>query len=396
MDVDVVEAAALAHDLGHAPFGHIGEQVFDEVARTKLGLTDGFEGNAQTIRIVTKLEKRSTHYDGLNLTAATRAALMKYPWRRGGRDAMSKDERARRIQDDPEFVLKIKKFSLFDAEGDELRDAKRSFLAEERFSRQTPEASVMDIADDITYAVHDLEDFYLAGLLDINQIRANLDYVGKKSDPDGRTPFEKLWRSLEFAYPEYFDADHFKAAMVTISAILSRGFLSDSTQSWNPDGSSTRGAVARDQCSALIQHLVNAVTVNRDPFWGGGPFVALERPQWHEVEVLKQITRGFIVDRADVAMLQRGQQNLLRKLVGLLNDWLREDRSRLPRALRQEVELAEAQIGRGRGSQPKPWRGQPTRSILDYLCGLTDDQCVHLYRVLTGTVSPSVAPAFSP
>src|SRR3954452_14444423 len=72
-DPDVVEAAALAHDLGHQPFGHLGERVLDRLARQRLALADGFEGNAQSYRIVTSTEIRGVTTIGLNLTAATRA-----------------------------------------------------------------------------------------------------------------------------------------------------------------------------------------------------------------------------------------------------------------------------------------------------------------------------------
>ncbi len=81
-DPDVVEAAALAHDLGHPPFGHLGEYVLDRLARHRLHLADGFEGNAQSYRIVTSTEIRGTATIGLDLTAAVRAAMLKYPWTR--------------------------------------------------------------------------------------------------------------------------------------------------------------------------------------------------------------------------------------------------------------------------------------------------------------------------
>lgn len=81
---EVVEAACLAHDLGHAPFGHLGEQVLNRlVLKTE---ADGFEGNAQTFRILTKLAVRFETCEGLDLTRATLAACMKYPWVRDSRD----------------------------------------------------------------------------------------------------------------------------------------------------------------------------------------------------------------------------------------------------------------------------------------------------------------------
>ena len=82
LDHVVVQAAANAHDLGHPPFGHLGERVLDRLARDRFGLADGFEGNAQTFRILTELEVQGPGDQGLNLTAAVRAAVLKYPWGR--------------------------------------------------------------------------------------------------------------------------------------------------------------------------------------------------------------------------------------------------------------------------------------------------------------------------
>ena len=81
IDPDVVEAAALAHDLGHPPFGHVGEKALDAAAKSTL--TDAFEGNAQSFRIVTKISIRNTADHGLNLSRATLNAMLKYPWLRG-------------------------------------------------------------------------------------------------------------------------------------------------------------------------------------------------------------------------------------------------------------------------------------------------------------------------
>jgi dGTPase len=76
LDVDAVEAAALAHDIGHPPFGHLAEEELNQVTQA----FGGFEGNAQSFRVVTRLSLRSGDYDGLNLTRQTLNGLLKYPW----------------------------------------------------------------------------------------------------------------------------------------------------------------------------------------------------------------------------------------------------------------------------------------------------------------------------
>jgi len=80
LDPDVVEAACYAHDLGHPPFGHIAEEELNSLAGAGI---DGFEGNAQSFRIITKLAQHSSLHRGLDLTRATLAAVLKYPWRLG-------------------------------------------------------------------------------------------------------------------------------------------------------------------------------------------------------------------------------------------------------------------------------------------------------------------------
>lgn len=89
VDPEVVEAAALAHDLGHPPFGHVAEKTLDKCL-TGSRAPDGYEGNAQSFRIVTKLAFSRKPYPGLNLTRATLNSLLKYPWLREAAGKRSK------------------------------------------------------------------------------------------------------------------------------------------------------------------------------------------------------------------------------------------------------------------------------------------------------------------
>ncbi|MGO1076616.1 dGTP triphosphohydrolase [Inquilinus sp. CA228] len=163
IDLDLVETAALAHDLGHPPFGHNGEYALDECMK-KYG---GFEGNAQTLRILSKLEKRQTkgvgldsvsvkdeldNRAGLNLTYRTLASVLKYD------QEIPRDSERRKDDNGP-----VKGY--YYTESDIVANIKKNVGALKGQEFKTIECSIMDVADDIAYSTYDLEDAFKAKFL---------------------------------------------------------------------------------------------------------------------------------------------------------------------------------------------------------------------------------------
>ena len=153
LNPDIVDMACLAHDLGHPPFGHNGETALNEWAKS----IGGFEGNAQTLRLLTRIEPKVFSVDGrsrgLNLTRASLDATCKYPW--AIENAVREVEATKSIK----FGVYQDDLPVFDWLREGARDRVKCI-----------EAQVMDFADDVAYSVHDFEDAIVSGFIDLKQV----------------------------------------------------------------------------------------------------------------------------------------------------------------------------------------------------------------------------------
>lgn len=279
-DPDVVDSAALAHDLGHPPFGHNGEVALDEVAR----LCGGFEGNAQTLRILTRLESKTVdsegHSVGLNLTRATLSACVKYPW--------AQDEA-------PDGGRKFGVYADDRAVFDWLRAGAPPL-------RRPIEAQVMDLADDIAYSVHDVEDGVVGGWFALGP--------GSLDEP-GVLGVARDW------YEPAFSSDRFGSALERLRSL----------PEWPRtayDGSRESRAVLKSLTSALIGRFVSAARARTVEVWGERALARYEGdvevpPEaYDEITVLKSIAAHYVMRADDRAAQLRDQRSMLTGLVGVL------------------------------------------------------------------------------
>ncbi len=287
-DPDVVDAACLSHDLGHPPFGHNGERALNEVAAA----IGGFEGNAQTLRLLTRLEPKTfTRHGrpaGLNLTRASLDAATKYPWFAGEGPP---DENG-----DP-----TRKFGVY-ADDAEVFNWMR---ADSPPGRLCIEAQVMDLADDISYSVHDVEDAVVNGRHDLAQLREE-------------SVREQLIEHIHDWYGTAISADDLYAAIESLSAMP---YWVESF-----DGSRRALAALKDMTSQLIGRFAVAAARSTRAAYGQGNLVRYDAnvivPDQvrAEIKVLKGIAAMFVMAPREDTEVYRRQRRIVTELVEVLHE----------------------------------------------------------------------------
>ena len=276
-DPDLLETACLSHDLGHPPFGHNGEEALAEVAK-EFG---GFEGNAQSFRLLTRIEAKTLDKDGksvgLNLTRASLDAGTKYPWPR---------------------AINPRKFGVYDDDVEIFNWVRQGAPAD----RKCIEAQIMDWSDDCAYSVHDLEDAIFVGQVKVENFERDFDilhsemqsgYGSTATKTEAAGALERL-QTLS-CWPRYYDGTHRSLARL------------------------------KDSTSQLIGRFVLAAELETRKVHGDGPLarysadLVIPREQQVEVDFLKAIAGHYLINAAASQERYAKQQLLIKELVEMLH-----------------------------------------------------------------------------
>lgn len=299
IDPSIVETACLAHDIGHPPFGHLAEKILDKKA-TDFG---GFEGNAQSFRIVTHLGVRSLAYRGLNLTRGSLRGILKYPWIYSSRPNDLTHETGRKP-----------KWGAYDCDRDSFSEVWGNNTGD-LINRKAPEAELMDWADDVTYSVHDVEDFFRAGLIPLHLLKAYDPSRGK--EPTLSLRREQKERERFFGYVT--QSEHKDKVLDTLSEVEIAEIFDDLLIYANfafeqpYEGTREDHASLRTFTSRLISRFINKLELFA-PSDGKDSTVSKDLQAQQEIAILKQLTWFYVIDAPALAMQHQAQKKIIERL----------------------------------------------------------------------------------
>ncbi len=289
LDEDAASAAALAHDLGHPPFGHLAEKVLEDTSRHA-----SFEGNAQSFRIITRLALRTATAStddapiGLNLTRRTLNGVLKYPWLRA--------------EDPPGRWTKWGAYT--DGDRKAFDWTRRGYPDGER----TLEACLMDWADDVTYAVHDMDDFYRAGLVPLERLSGR-----GSSELDRFKDHLRDWAAEAKEGEEERDAERLVEAA---DRLFTDGLVSSISLPFV--GRTDERVNLRQLCSKLIGIYISAPRLSGID--DERVELTIDEDLVDQVKVLKRLTWFYVIDRPSLAVIQRGQKQIVETLFNMYRE----------------------------------------------------------------------------
>lgn len=365
LDPEVAEAAALAHDLGHPPFGHAAEEELDnlivaELASSKLqpgqcpdpSRGEGYEGNAQSFRVVTELAVRrpeSTH--GLDLTRATLNALLKYPW-----------------QWEPNLGMP-KKYGAYACDRDAFQFAREGarVIGERPQRVRSLEAQIMDWADDIAYSVHDTEDFYRAGLIPLDRLAGTVlerERFWESAKTRAQNSGIKVDRDFQLIFNGLFDRIRVREPYT---------------------GTPEQQQLLYDFVSSNIHRFTSATRLIEPP--DSGEAVWYPDDVAIEVFLLKQLLWLYVIENPALAAHRLGQRRAIQTLFHEFNEAASHKRWPLFPALfrdRARKLFEDRQVGGALVAQDR------TRLVADTIASMTDKQALLVYQRFAGVSLTSV------
>jgi dGTPase len=376
IDLDVVETAALAHDLGHPPFGHIGESALDKLMMD----AGGFEGNAQTLRILTRLEKKHdwrTPFDGrgndarigLNLTHRTLAAILKYdheiPIHEKNRAKLRKLEKGY-YKSEADLVARIKK-SVCNA------------TPTKSGQFQTLECQIMDIADDIAYSTYDLEDALkgefitplemVSDIRDTSLVKKIADQVAKSIPRFGPAEVARVLLDI-FAMRELFDPAVLMRGLGTKRPSAKQALQITQAVAIDRSAASTKFCSDGYQRTQLTSSLVDAFMAGVQAKWNRAEpalsTVWLDEAVLAQVEVLKHYTFEKLIMSPRIKLVEFRGTDIVEKIFGSLASEDRKGFQLLPGDYRHWYEATKDKIIR-------------RRVVCDFVAGMTDRYAFEFY-----------------
>lgn len=367
LDPEVVATAALAHDLGNPPFGHAAEDILDELIRQK-GDNDGFEGNAQSFRIVTRLACHSNDYLGLNLTRATLNAILKYPWQR-----KNQDER---------------KFGTYCSELEFFNFARE--LTPKIDGIKCLEAAIMDLSDDITYGIHDFIDLFKADLIPFHTYYTQSVKIKKFEKAEYREilnrPQFSLLRELVLLLSKVNEdwAPDWRQDEISILEKVIHFF----EDYFNLIPNSTYRGLDKEKKDLksfegwIITRLIENIQLDPE-FTKGKALLFLEEPASDELLILKAITKNYIFNSPSLTKQQYGEKRIIKELFFAFEEAVEKPKLRLilPSRAREELEINGI------------WGAQDNRCyriIGDAISSLTDSEAIMTYSVISGVQPGSI------
>lgn len=393
VDLDCINCACLCHDLGHPPFGHTGEKILDEMMLEH----GGFEGNAQTLRIISKIEKKAAADNrfekpisgnkdfrlGLNLSYRTLASVLKYdqmiPQKRGEHEKLVK--------------------GCYTAEKELIEKIKEHVVGEKKFKHfKTIECQIMDVADDIAYSVYDLEDAFKAKFLNFNDFAHRI----LKNDADGKNPFrqrltEKVNAQLK---KDNYSLVHEKKVLEYCSKIFIKGVRGYYGGSLDRDFENLpveeallfstnlttdystlineNGYYRLELSSAFVHKYISGVELEINEEYPSQSKVRLNRQARIDVEIVKNYVYLNLIESPEFKVVARRGTDIVEHLFKTFNKY--------PDLM------------------PKDWyilyqahsknESEKRRVVCDYISGFTDRYAVEVYGRLTSEFPQSIFKPF--